>query len=255
MCLVHFVSTTRLKWDIVYWDYAIIFQDNIRDITDSLIDHCEDRKLDENSNVEITDEKIVGIVNDLFGAGRFNFFRCWLILPSCVTSSFKDKQGVLTRFCLLLGFDTISTALSWSVMYLVSYPEIQERLYQELSEYGWLTLGISLSFYPTGKLKSNKGICGELWFFNQVKIWDIPTFIIILNLIVNNLFFCLFAEDKVGLDRTPLLSDKTSLPFLEAFILETFRHSSFLPFTIPHWWDSPLFRRMRVPPVPIKMIC
>lgn len=52
----------------------IYFQDNIRDITDSLIDHCEDRKLDENSNIQMSDEKIVGIVNDLFGAGRLNFF-------------------------------------------------------------------------------------------------------------------------------------------------------------------------------------
>lgn len=51
----------------------ITFQDNIRDITDSLIDHCEDRKLDENSNVQVSDEKIVGIVNDLFGAGESNF--------------------------------------------------------------------------------------------------------------------------------------------------------------------------------------
>lgn len=48
-----------------------LFQDNIRDITDSLIVHCEDRKLDENSNVQMSDEKIVGIVNDLFGAGEF----------------------------------------------------------------------------------------------------------------------------------------------------------------------------------------
>nr|QCF59602.1 CYP1 [Lutjanus argentimaculatus] len=124
---------------IVSEHYATYDKDNIRDITDSLIDHCEDRKLDENSNVQMSDEKIVGIVNDLFGA----------------------------------GFDTISTALSWSVMYMVAYPELQERLYQEL-------------------------------------------------------------KDKVGLDRTPLLSDRPNLPFLEAFILEILRHSSFLPFTIPH---------------------
>ncbi|GLD55536.1 cytochrome P450 1A1 [Lates japonicus] len=124
---------------IVSEHYATYDKDNIRDITDSLIDHCEDRKLDENSNVQMSDEKIVGIVNDLFGA----------------------------------GFDTISTALSWSVMYLVAYPEMQERLYQEL-------------------------------------------------------------KDKVGLDRTPLLSDRSNLLFLEAFILEILRHSSFLPFTIPH---------------------
>ncbi|XP_053356434.1 cytochrome P450 1A1 [Clarias gariepinus] len=119
--------------------YETYNKDNIRDITDSLIDHCEDRKLDENSNVQVSDEKIVGIVNDLFGA----------------------------------GFDTISTALSWSVLYLVAYPEIQERLHEELKE-------------------------------------------------------------KVGLDRVPQLTDKTNLIYLEAFILEIFRHTSFLPFTIPH---------------------
>ncbi|CAB1339250.1 unnamed protein product, partial [Coregonus sp. 'balchen'] len=99
----------------------------------------KDRKLDENANVQVSDEKIVGIVNDLFGA----------------------------------GFDTISTALSWAVVYLVAYPEIQERLHQELKK-------------------------------------------------------------KVGMNRTPRLSDKTNLPLLEAFILEIFRHSSFMPFTIPH---------------------
>lgn len=49
-----------------------LFQDNIRDITDSLIDHCEDRKLDENSNLQVSDEKIVAIVNDLFGAGELS---------------------------------------------------------------------------------------------------------------------------------------------------------------------------------------
>lgn len=124
---------------IVSEHYATFNKDNIRDITDSLIDHCEDRKLDENSNIQLSDEKIVGIVNDLFGA----------------------------------GFDTVSTALSWSVMYLVTYPELQERLFEEI--------------------KSN-----------------------------------------VGLDRTPLLSDKSNLPLLEAFFLEILRHSSFLPFTIPH---------------------
>ncbi|KAL0185831.1 hypothetical protein M9458_017501, partial [Cirrhinus mrigala] len=82
----------------VTYQMWILFQDNIRDITDSLINHCEDRKLDENLNVQVSDEKVVGIVNDLFGA----------------------------------GFDTISTALSWAIVYLVNYPEIQERLQREL---------------------------------------------------------------------------------------------------------------------------
>ncbi|KAI4904388.1 hypothetical protein NFI96_016777 [Prochilodus magdalenae] len=124
---------------IVRQHYDGFDKDNIRDITDALIDHCEDRKLDENSNLQVSDEKIVGIVNDLFGA----------------------------------GFDTISTALSWSIVYLVAYPEIQERLHQELRE-------------------------------------------------------------KIGTDRPPHLSDKTNLPYLESFIMEIFRHTSFLPFTIPH---------------------
>ncbi|KAL7879173.1 hypothetical protein AOLI_G00101470 [Acnodon oligacanthus] len=124
---------------IVRQHYDTYDKNNIRDITDSLINHCEDRKLDENSNLQVSDEKIVGIVNDLFGA----------------------------------GFDTISTALSWSVVYLVAYPEIQERLHQEL-------------------------------------------------------------RDKIGTERTPHLLEKNSLPYLESFILEIFRHTSFLPFTIPH---------------------
>lgn len=130
---------TSFVQKIVTDHYSSYDKDNIRDITDSLIDHCEDRKLDENCNVQISDEKIVGIVNDLFGA----------------------------------GFDTISTALSWAVVYLVAYPEIQERLHLEL-------------------------------------------------------------KGKVGLERIPRLSDRASLPVLEAFVLELFRHSSFLPFTIPH---------------------
>lgn len=124
---------------IVHEHYATYDKNNIRDITDSLIDHCEDRKLDENSNVQVSDEKIVGIVNDLFGA----------------------------------GFDTISTALSWSIVYLVAYPELQERLHEEIKE-------------------------------------------------------------KVGLEQSPSLTDRSKLPLMEAFILELFRHSSFVPFTIPH---------------------
>nr|P98181.1 RecName: Full=Cytochrome P450 1A1; AltName: Full=CYPIA1 [Pagrus major] len=121
---------------IVSEHYTTFNKDNIRDITDSLIDHCEDEPMDPMPDA---DDKIVGIVNDLFGA----------------------------------GFDTISTALSWSVMYLVAYPEIQERLYQEM-------------------------------------------------------------ETVMGPDRMPCLSDRTQLTLPEAFILEIFRHSSFLPFTIPH---------------------
>ncbi|XP_078056139.1 cytochrome P450 1A1 [Mustelus asterias] len=124
---------------IVTEHYRTFDKDNIRDITDSLIDHCQEKKVDENANIQISDEKIVNIVNDLFGA----------------------------------GFDTITTALSWSLMYLVKYPDIQKRLHEEIDE-------------------------------------------------------------NIGKDRSPRISDRSLLPYTEAFITETFRHSSFLPFTIPH---------------------
>ncbi|XP_067871558.1 cytochrome P450 1A1 [Heterodontus francisci] len=124
---------------IVTEHYRTFDKDNIRDVTDSLIEHCQDKKVDENANIQISDEKIVNIVNDLFGA----------------------------------GFDTITTALSWSVMYMVTYPDFQKRLHEEIDE-------------------------------------------------------------NIGKDRSPRISDRARLPYAEAFILETFRHSSFLPFTIPH---------------------
>lgn len=82
----------------------------------------------------MSDEKIVGIVNDLFGAGRLNF----CVLNDLVrgdSSLNKEKKTCLHKgYISLLGFDTISTALSWSVMYLVAHPEMQERLHQELSK-------------------------------------------------------------------------------------------------------------------------
>ncbi|KAM8974328.1 cytochrome P450 1A1 [Pelodytes ibericus] len=116
--------------------YRTFDKNCVRDITDSLIQHSQEKKVD--SNV-LSSQKIVNIVNDLFGA----------------------------------GFDTITTALSWSLMYLVAHPEIQERIQNEL-------------------------------------------------------------DRVIGKERRPRLSDRAQLPYTEAFILEMFRHSSFLPFTIPH---------------------
>uniref|UniRef100_A0A8C8SRP0 Cytochrome P450 1A n=1 Tax=Pelusios castaneus TaxID=367368 RepID=A0A8C8SRP0_9SAUR len=119
--------------------YSSFDKDNIRDITDSLIGHCQQKKADESANIQLSDQKIVNIVNDLFGA----------------------------------GFDTVTTALSWILMYLVTYPEIQKKIHDEL-------------------------------------------------------------DKTIGRERRPRLSDRPMLPYTEAFILEMFRHSSFLPFTIPH---------------------
>nr|XP_045757664.1 cytochrome P450 1A1 [Mirounga angustirostris] len=119
--------------------YKTFEKGHIRDITDSLIKHCQDKRLDENANIQLSDEKIVNVVLDLFGA----------------------------------GFDTVTTAISWSLLYLVTSPSVQKKIQEEL-------------------------------------------------------------DTVIGRARQPRLSDRPQLPYLEAFILETFRHASFVPFTIPH---------------------
>ncbi|NXW44501.1 CP1A5 protein, partial [Nyctiprogne leucopyga] len=124
---------------IVKEHYETFDKNNIRDITDSLIEQCQEKKVDANTATQIPKWKIVNLVNDLFGA----------------------------------GFDTVTTALSWSLMYLVTYPDIQKKIQEEL-------------------------------------------------------------DQTIGRERRPRMSDRGTLPYTEAFILEMFRHSSFIPFTIPH---------------------
>ncbi|NXL45452.1 CP1A4 protein, partial [Podilymbus podiceps] len=125
--------------NIVQEHYTSFDKEHIRDITDSLIEHCREKSVGEDVRVPLPNEKIINIVNDLFGA----------------------------------GFDTVTTALSWSLMYVALYPNIQKRIQEEL-------------------------------------------------------------DQTIGRERRPRLSDRGMLPYTEAFILEMFRHSSFLPFTIPH---------------------
>ncbi|NWH76579.1 CP1A5 protein, partial [Piaya cayana] len=124
---------------IVKEHYETYDKNNIRDITDSLIDQCMDKKVQATTGTQIPKEKIVNLVNDLFGA----------------------------------GFDTVTTGLSWSLLYLVTYPDIQKRIQKEL-------------------------------------------------------------DQTIGQERRPRLSDRGTLPYTEAFILEVFRHASFVPFTLPH---------------------
>ncbi|NWQ59659.1 CP1A4 protein, partial [Neopipo cinnamomea] len=124
---------------IVQEHYTSFDKEHIRDITDSLIGHCQEKSVGEDTHVQLSNEKIISIVNDLFGA----------------------------------GFDTVATALSWSIMYVALYPNIQKKIQEEL-------------------------------------------------------------DQTIGQERRPRLSDRGMLPYTEAFILEMLRHSSFMPFTIPH---------------------
>uniref|UniRef100_UPI00358FEDFD cytochrome P450 1A1-like n=1 Tax=Myxine glutinosa TaxID=7769 RepID=UPI00358FEDFD len=112
---------------------------NLSNVTNSFIAMGKETELDENANRGVSKEQVASTASDLFGA----------------------------------GFDTISTALSWSLLYLAKFPEIQEKIQKEID---------------------------------------------------------------ATVDRTnfPRLTDKPNLPYTEAFMLELFRHSSFVPMTIPH---------------------
>ncbi|CAO2634874.1 Cytochrome P450 1A2 [Lemmus lemmus] len=116
--------------------YQDFNKNSIQDITGALFKHTENSKA---NGVQIPHEKIVNIVNDLFGA----------------------------------GFDTVTTAISWSLLLLVTRPNVQRKIHKEM-------------------------------------------------------------DTVIGRDRQPRLSDRPQLPYLEAFILEIYRYTSFVPFTIPH---------------------
>ncbi|KAK3610296.1 hypothetical protein CHS0354_029762 [Potamilus streckersoni] len=71
------------------------------------------------------------------------------------------------------GFDTISSTLQWSILYMITNPEIQEKVHQEL-------------------------------------------------------------KNKYGFDKDPDFADLKDLPFTEAVLLETMRHSCIFPMALPH---------------------
>nr|AGN04319.1 cytochrome P450 [Oryzias melastigma] len=72
----------------------------IRDITDALIALCEDREKSKEMSL-LSDDQIVHTVIDIFGA----------------------------------GFDTIIAGLQWSLFYLIKFPDIQQRIHQEIDEH------------------------------------------------------------------------------------------------------------------------
>nr|XP_032816181.1 cytochrome P450 1A1-like [Petromyzon marinus]XP_032816182.1 cytochrome P450 1A1-like [Petromyzon marinus] len=118
--------------------YSTYQKDHVRDITDSFISLCAERN-DDKIMAGLSDEQVVATVMDIFAA----------------------------------GFDTIIAGITWSLIYLCIYPDIQKTLQKEIDE-------------------------------------------------------------KIGGNRAPVSGDRNSLSQLEAFIMEMFRHSSYLPFTIPH---------------------
>ncbi|XP_015427788.1 PREDICTED: cytochrome P450 1A5-like isoform X2 [Myotis davidii] len=72
-------------------------KDHMRDITDALINTCH-KKYATTKTATLNDDEIISTVNDIFGA----------------------------------GFETVSTCLYWSFLYLIHYPEIQARIQEEI---------------------------------------------------------------------------------------------------------------------------
>lgn len=178
---------------------SFVSQGHIRDITDSLIEHCQDKRLDENANVQLSDDKVISIIFDLFGAGM-----CSSVYNFCAQVSKAATYLTSPSVLSCSGFDTVTTAISWSLMYLVTNPRVQRKIQEELGRW-WL--------------HSKDSKWGTL-----IKSWQ-PL----------NLLESLYSVDTViGRSRRPRFSDRPQLPYLEAFILEVFRHSSFVPFTVPH---------------------
>ncbi|XP_020654306.3 cytochrome P450 1A1 [Pogona vitticeps] len=119
-------------------DHFVTYDENhFRDITDALISVSNENRAN-GETTALSNEKIVITVNDIFGA----------------------------------GFGTVSTCLQWVFLYLMSKPEVQTKIQEEIGE-------------------------------------------------------------KIGL-KPPRFEDRKELHYTEAFINEVFRHSSFIPFTIPH---------------------
>lgn len=112
---------------------------NIRDITDALIRATEETSEEDKLEVGLTDEHILLTVQELIGA----------------------------------GFDTIASTLQWSVLFMTTHPEIQEKVHTEI-------------------------------------------------------------RNHVGKERYPEFDDLERLPFTEATLIETMRHSCIFPFALPH---------------------
>ncbi|XP_023401082.1 cytochrome P450 1A1-like [Loxodonta africana] len=72
-------------------------KDHIRDITDALINTCHNKHA-ATKTATLNDDEIINTVGDLFGA----------------------------------GFETVSTCLYWSFLYLIRYPEIQAKIQEEI---------------------------------------------------------------------------------------------------------------------------
>ncbi|XP_078531893.1 cytochrome P450 1A4-like [Lissotriton helveticus] len=116
--------------------YSTYDKDHIRDITDVLINLCESKNSDGKVS-RLSDEKITITINDVFGA----------------------------------GFDTIVTALSWCLLYLIQYPEMQTKIQEEIDE----KIGTRLpKFADRKELHYSEAFINEIFRHTSFMAFPIP---------------------------------------------------------------------------------
>uniref|UniRef100_A0A8D0GTE9 Cytochrome P450 1A n=1 Tax=Sphenodon punctatus TaxID=8508 RepID=A0A8D0GTE9_SPHPU len=127
---------------IVKEHYQSFDKDSIRDITDSLIEQSQEKKFAVKGSIQLPNNKIVNLVNDIFGA----------------------------------GFDTVTTALSWCLMYLVTNPEIQKKIQEEIDQTIGRERNPRLSDRPMLPYTEDLCVFVNQWQVNHdKKLWKDPS--------------------------------------------------------------------------------
>ena len=137
------------------FDYAMATVSNLIDLMEDYIQKHKE-SLDKNAPRDFIDMMLIEIEN-----------------TADESSSFYGHLGMDNLKVTLIdlfggGQETTSTTLTWAALYMVRYPEIQDKVHEEL-------------------------------------------------------------DNVVGVNRSPSMSDKPNLPYIEAVLMEIQRHSNILP--------------------------
>ncbi|KAG8560505.1 hypothetical protein GDO81_015013 [Engystomops pustulosus] len=152
-----------LPWLLSFPNPVRSLYQSFKDLNIEFFDFVKDKVSQhrETYNPEVTrdmSDAFIGIIDHGVGAGE-------VLGKEYVEGTVTDLLGA--------GQDTNSTALTWVILLLIKYPQVQKKLQEEI-------------------------------------------------------------DRVVGLDRMPTSEDRARLPYVQAFIYEVFRFSSFVPLTIPH---------------------
>ena len=116
----------------------------------------------------------------------------------------------------IVGSETTSTTLLWTMLYLLHHEDVQARVHWEIEKVGQKT---ELLHFRLAKLLQNQTAC--------CRIFE-------LFLIPNTYPFA----QVIGSDREPSFSDRSSMPFTHAVVTESLRMTSFASLGIPHFTSA-----------------